>query len=75
VQVPSTLPAGSPVSLLVESVTPASAVYAVWRRNPETGAWEAGYLRGQQQLTEFDAVAPRAAVTVCVDAVARLPLG
>jgi hypothetical protein len=74
VRAPSSLPAGSPVSLVVELVDPPTAVSALWRHDPATGRWQAGYLREMDAPLEFDTVDPGDALTICVDALARFPL-
>jgi hypothetical protein len=73
--VPSGFPAGSPVSLLVESVTPSAAVYGVWRKEPLTGRWQAGYLRDAEAPLDFSTLSPRDQITACVDTLVRFPLG
>jgi hypothetical protein len=73
--VPSGFPAGSPVSLLVESVTPSAAVSGVWRQEPLTGRWQAGYLLGAEAPLDFTTLRPGDQVTVCIATQARFPLG
>jgi hypothetical protein len=73
--VPSGFPAGSPVSLLVESVTPSAAVSGVWRQEPLTGRWQAGYLLDVEAPLDFTTLRPGDQVTVCVVTQARFPLG
>jgi hypothetical protein len=73
--VPSGFPAGSPVSLLVESVTPSAAVSSVWRQEPLTGRWQAGYLLDAEAPLDFTTLRPGDQVTVCIATQARFPLG
>lgn len=72
---PQALPAAAPVTLLVESVQPASAVVSVWRRDPATGVWQAGFLRGAAAPLDFTTLDPGERVILCVDGLAQFPLG
>ncbi len=74
VQVPQSLPAAAPVADLVGSVSPASAVVAVWRHDA-AGGWQAVYLRDSQAPVDGATVDPGQMVSVCVDALAQYPLG
>jgi hypothetical protein len=72
-QAPSGLPAAAPIDELVGSITPSSAVVAVWRHDPDTG-WQALYLRGGGPV-DGATVDPGEPLYICVDALAQYPLG
>ncbi|HZU77277.1 MAG TPA: hypothetical protein VFA70_10970, partial [Dehalococcoidia bacterium] len=74
VQVPQSVPTGSPVSLVVQLVDPSRAVLGVWRRDAQSGAWQAGYLRDVQAPLQFDEVDPGESLWICLDAAAHFPL-
>jgi hypothetical protein len=74
-QVPQSLPAGAPVADLVGSISPATAVVGIWRRDEAGGAWQALYLRGDQAPVDDATVEPGETISVCVDALAQYPLG
>lgn len=73
VQAPASLPAGAPIDDLVGSISPASAVVAVWRHDAAAG-WQALYLRGGGPVDGATAD-PGEPLYVCVDALAQYPLG
>ncbi len=72
-QAPASLPAAAPIDELVGSISPASAVVAVWRHDPD-GGWQALYLRGGGPV-DGATVEPGEPLFICVDGVAQYPLG